>query len=46
MTTFGFAAAKDDQAVVHVDVEPRLGTTVTADAPLGAEALADGAAAG
>ena len=40
MTTFGFALPRADQAVVHVDVEPRLGTTVTADALLGAGALA------
>ncbi len=41
MTTFGFALPRSDQAVVHVDVEPLLGTCVTADARLGAEALAE-----
>lgn len=39
MTTFGFALPREDQAVVHVDLEPRLGTRVFADARLGAEAL-------
>jgi acetolactate synthase-1/2/3 large subunit len=40
MTTFGFALPRADQEIVHVDVEPRLGTVATADARLGAEALA------
>jgi acetolactate synthase-1/2/3 large subunit len=40
VATFGFTLPTDAQRVVHVDVEPRLGICVRADARLGAERLA------